>query len=124
MMTIAKFLKRYPLSLLTATAVLILCMMPVPEVQVGLSFADKWAHVALFFALSVILGVEYKRACKKTGQRIVLWLPATILLAFAGLTELLQTYATLTRQGDWLDFAANAIGVGVALFLARLCRLR
>ena len=28
-----------------------------------------------------------------------------------GLLELLQAYATTTRNGDWLDFAANTLGV-------------
>ena len=28
-----------------------------------------------------------------------------------GLLELLQAYATTTRNGDWLDFAANSLGV-------------
>ena len=31
-----------------------------------------------------------------------------------GLLELLQAYATTTRNGDWLDFAANTTGVTLA----------
>ena len=37
----------------------------------------------------------------------------------SGLVELAQAYATTTRHGDWLDFAANSVGVLLAAVLGR-----
>ena len=31
-----------------------------------------------------------------------------------GVLELMQAYCTTTRNGDWLDFAANSTGVTIA----------
>jgi hypothetical protein len=35
-------------------------------------------------------------------------------IALSGIIELLQSYCTEHRGGDWLDFAANSLGVLLA----------
>lgn len=35
----------------------------------------------------------------------------------SGCIELMQAYCTDTRSGDWLDFLANSIGVGLAALI-------
>ena len=44
------------------------------------------------------------------GRKLFLyaWLGPVLM---SGLLELLQKYCTTTRQGEWLDFAANTVGV-------------
>ena len=89
------YLRRYPFSLLT---------------------------VLLITALSL---VEYLRHHRRI-QCSRLFLYAFIApIAMSGLMELLQAYATTYRSGEWLDLAANSIGVclgtaiGYGLFLFR-----
>lgn len=38
-------------------------------------------------------------------------------VAMSGCIELMQAYCTDTRSGDWLDFLANSIGVGLAALI-------
>ena len=40
----------------------------------------------------------------------------------SGVIELLQAYATTTRSGEWLDFAANTLGVCLGNVVGLLMR--
>ena len=43
-------------------------------------------------------------------MKLFLWAWLVPIL-MSGLLELLQEYATSTRNGEWFDFAANSLGV-------------
>ncbi len=63
-----------------------------------------------------VLWIEYLRAhprpIPKGGEATRLFLLAWLApILMSGLLELLQAYATTTRSGEWLDFAANTLGV-------------
>lgn len=106
-------LRHYPFTLLTATAIVVLSLMPAPHVELAedVPLADKWTHMAMYGGLCLIIWVEYLRAhLSIKATRIVrfgvLW-PVTM----GGLLEVMQSTLTTTRSGDVWDFVANTIGV-------------
>lgn len=125
----APYLKRYPLSHFAIAMVIILSLAPLKEMPElpDIKFMDKWVHFVMYGGLCLVIWWEYFRQHKST-----LWLRATIgaiLLPalLGGILELMQEYLTTYRNGDWLDFAANCIGVLLAaligpLILSRVCR--
>ena len=92
--------KCFPLTLLLTGAVWVLCLMPVPETELGdVPMIDKWTHVAMYGVLTLTFAP----------------------IAMSGVLELLQAYCTGgNRSGEWLDFAANTVGVAVGYGLGRL----
>ena len=112
-------MKRYPLSLLAATAIVVVSLIPVPELPIqDVPLYDKWAHFVMYGVLSLIVWWEYRRGHKDInwGKALILALIAPIVLG--GLLELAQSYLTTCRNGDWLDFVANTIGALLGSALA------
>ena len=81
-----------------------------PEVAVN----DKLVHATLFAALAL------------TGDLAGLRWPglAIGLVAYAGISEVLQATLPINRDGDWHDFLADVIGMGVGLAVAQLAMRR
>jgi VanZ family protein len=76
---------------------------------------DKLVHTCMYGGLCFMIWVEYLRS-HRTLHRVKLTLWAVVApIALSGVIELLQAYATTTRSGDWLDFAANTLGVLLAI---------
>ncbi|MBQ9285459.1 MAG: VanZ family protein [Bacteroidaceae bacterium] len=121
------FVIKYPFTLLTTAAIVVLSLMPVPEVPVDIEvpLADKWTHMLMYASLCIILWTEYWRCHRHINllrhlRDKVLYVTALAIvcpLLLGGLMELLQAYATTYRSGDWLDMAANSIGVGIGTVL-------
>ncbi|MCR4920582.1 MAG: VanZ family protein [Bacteroidaceae bacterium] len=111
--------KRYPLTLLVALAIILLSLIPVPEIKPleGVSLLDKWAHMLMYGGLVCIIWWEYLRNHERldTGRLFVCAFLAPILMG--GMLELAQRYLTTCRSGEWLDFAANTTGVVLATLL-------
>ena len=111
-----QFVKKYPLTLLCIAIVWVLSLVPFfPETPFdNVEFADKWTHLVMYGGTCCVLWIEYLRAHPRPqgGARGRLFLFAWLApILMGGLLELLQAYATTTRNGDWLDFAANSLGV-------------
>jgi len=119
----------YPLSLLCVALVWYLCLMiDMPEMPMAdVPFIDKWTHLVMYGGTTSVIWWEYLRH----HRVLVAW--KLFLFAFlgpiamSGVIELLQAYATTTRSGEWLDFAANTLGVclgnTVGLLMRRLKHL-
>lgn len=117
-------MKRYPYTLLTALAICIASIIPVPEVPLKqVPFYDKWVHFLMYGTLSLIAWVEGRRHSAPGAERSVAVVAIVVPVAFGGLMELAQAYLTTSRSGDWLDFAANATGVLLAALLVGLYHL-
>ena len=110
------FIKRYPLSLTIVFAVIYLSFFRPPSIRTSITNIDKLAHLLMYGGLSGIIWIEFIRSHNKFGGSISKgWIAAFICpIAFSGIVELLQEYATRHRSGDWMDFAANTIGVILA----------
>lgn len=111
------YLKQYPFSLLIICAICYLSLCTMPETELDdVPFIDKWVHICMYGGLSGVLWIEYVRAHRSIKFMKAL-LPTVIFpLALSGTMELLQAYCTTTRSGDWLDMAANSIGVILGMF--------
>ena len=115
-------LSQYPFSCCLTLLIWVICVIPVPENPLsGVTLIDKWTHCVLFGGFSLILWIEYHRlhGIGSTWRS----LSCTLLLpiGFGGLVELAQAYCTHgTRSGEWLDFAADAIGVVIVQLICML----
>lgn len=109
--------RKYPFSLLCTAVIWVLSLMKMPEVEVpGVELADKWVHFIMYGGLCGVIWIEYLHCHRRSEYSTVrLFAGAWLLPAImGGVLELLQAYCTATRSGDWLDFAANTIGVTLA----------
>lgn len=119
---ILPFIKRYPLSLACLALVwyLSIWFMPPKELELpSFRFIDKWTHLVMYGGMCSVIWFEYLRhhtTLNKTKLFLLSWL-APILMG--GVIELVQEHCTATRSGEWLDWAADAVGVtlGVAIGL-------
>ncbi|MBP3767121.1 MAG: VanZ family protein [Prevotella sp.] len=124
-----QFVKKYPFSITCFILIWVLSLMPFfPETGLeDVAFIDKWTHLVMYGGTCGVLWMEYLRAHTRpkegkkgtaktpspcAGGRLFLlaWLAPVLM---SGLLELLQEYATTTRSGEWMDFAANSLGVSL-----------
>ena len=114
---VTHLLKCYPVSMLLTAVIWVLCLMPVPDTPLSdVSFADKWMHVAMYLGLCSVVWLEYWQRHQRADKLklfLLAWLAPVLM---SGLIELVQAYCTDgMRSGEWLDFAANATGVTLAV---------
>lgn len=103
-------IKKYPFSTLLYLIVLILSTMPVPETPLSdVPLMDKWTHFVMYGAVGCAAWIDWSKR-KVSGLKLTLWTVAVPML-YGGLMELIQTYCTTYRSGEWMDFVANSCGV-------------
>ncbi len=114
------YVKRYPLSLLVIMAVLYLSFFKPPSVDLPLFPGfDKVVHICMYGGLSGMLWIEFLRSHRKRPlYNHAFWGAVVCPVLLGGFIELLQGYCTAYRSGDWLDFAANSLGVCLATAFA------
>ncbi len=115
--SVKRFLAGFPLSLLAVLCIATASLFPVPEMELmkNLTLADKWAHFVMYVGLTCAIWIDIIRQQQKLTFPKILLLTVALPIAFGGIMELAQAYLTTCRCGDWLDFAANSIGVLIAL---------
>lgn len=118
----------YPVALLCFLLIWYLSFFTPPKTELDdVAFIDKWVHVVMYGGSCLVLWIEHLRHHHLTKQplcrqRLLLWAWVAPIL-MSGLIELLQAYCTGGRRsGDWLDFAANAVGVTGAALVGWLLR--
>ena len=58
-------LRRYPLTILLALAIWVVCLIPVPETPLNeISFIDKWTHFVMYAVLTLVLLYEHRKALR------------------------------------------------------------
>ena len=72
-------------------------------------------HVAAFTALAGLLATGW--------PRLPVWAGALGLMALGGAIELTQGLSIFGREPDWMDMAANGVGVGFGFTLAFAVRI-
>lgn len=120
-----KYLRRYPIALLVAVAIVLLSLLPIPDmkVDVHVPLADKWTHMVMYGVLTLFIWFEYRRSHQKWNTLKLVLLAFLAPIAMGGLLELAQAYLTTCRSGEWLDFVANSIGVCLGCVGGLLIRL-
>jgi hypothetical protein len=109
------YLKKYPLTWLTIFAIIYLSFFKPPQTDMEtIPGIDKLVHTCMYGGLCFLLWIEYLRIHRKIDHRRMLIGGILLPVTLSGIIELLQAYATEHRGGDWLDFAANSLGVVLA----------
>ena len=109
------YLKKYPLTLLTIAVILYLSFFKPPQTDtVQIPGLDKLAHTCMYGGLCFLLWIEYLRIHRSINWRRMFTRGILFPIALSGVIELLQAYCTGHRGGEWLDFAANSLGVILA----------
>lgn len=108
--------KKYPVSWLFIAMIWVLCFIDVPETPLdNVSLIDKWAHIAMYGGTCLVIWLEYLLKHKKLSPMKLLLFAVIAPIVMSGVIEILQAYCTGGRRsGDWMDFAANAVGVILA----------
>ncbi|MCH4148168.1 MAG: VanZ family protein [Prevotella sp.] len=100
----------------------ILCLIPIPDTPLNhVRLIDKWTHIAMYGGLCITIWAEYLHV-NKTMEKGKLFIGGVLLpILMGGLIEIVQAYCTGGRRsGEWLDFAADSIGVIVGLIIGTL----
>ena len=119
-----QMIKKYPISWLLIVTIWVLCFIDVPETPLdNVSLIDKWVHIVMYGGTCSVIWLEYLLKHKKLSPLKLLVFAVIAPIAMSGVIELLQAYCTGGRRsGDWMDFAANTVGVilgaGVGILLA------
>ena len=121
------FIRKYPFSCILIAAIWYLSLFfNAPETPLNnVLLIDKWVHIVMYGGTFTVLWIEYNRQHQQPDYwKLLLW--AFIApIVMSGIIELLQEYCTETRNGDWLDLLANAIGIALAAVIGLiLLRLR
>ena len=126
-----QFIRKYPLSTVLIAAIWVICLVPIPENPLSnISMMDKWTHIVMYFTLSMTIAWERYRNRKKTFQSKEPWTDVALYVwllpvMMGGVVELAQSHCTAgVRNGDWLDFFANASGCTLAVICILLARCR
>lgn len=111
----------FPLTLLCVALTWYLCLIRTTNMHLPtFDGFDKCVHVCMYLGTCSVFWVEYFRSHRQ-ASRIALCLVAVVApILMSGIIELAQEYCTTCRTGDWFDFAANSLGVLLALALSPL----
>lgn len=115
------YIKKYPFSFAFILLVIYLSFFKPPSLpEIGkIPHLDKVVHAGMYFVMSFLLWWEFLRSHKKGDKIWYAWVGAFLCpVLFGGAVELLQTYLTAYRGGDWMDFLANTTGATSASLLA------
>ena len=109
------YLKKYPLTWLVIAAILYLSFFKPPQTDMEeIPGIDKLVHICMYGGLCFILWIEYLRS-HRTIHRLKMFMGGILFpILFSGAIELMQSYCTEHRGGDWLDLVANTTGVILA----------
>lgn len=112
-----KKVRKHPVSLTLVVIIWVVCLIPIPENPLShVALIDKWTHFGMYGMLCLIIWLE--RLFIRNGSSLSFpsslgnWCVCLLLpMLMGGLVELAQANLTTCRSGEWLDFAANSIGV-------------
>lgn len=112
------YLKKYPLTLLTIAVIFYLSFFKPPQTDMEtIPGIDKLVHTCMYGGLCFLLWIEYLRIHRNINRLRMLIGGIILPILLSGAIELMQTYCTEHRGGDWIDFAANSLGVILAAFV-------
>ena len=117
------FIRRYPLSIAIIMLVTFLSLFKPPSTDLDkVPGIDKLVHTGMYFVMAGLLWWEFFRGRRQTGAPMWHgWVGALICpLIYGGVVELIQECCTDYRGGEWLDFAANSMGVILAALAAKI----
>lgn len=110
------YIRTYPLSIITIIVIWYLSFFTPPQTELNnVPFIDKIVHICMYGGLTMVIWFEYLRLHKFIVWKKLITGGIILPIFMSGCIELLQAACTDNRSGDWLDFLANSLGVGLAL---------
>lgn len=98
-------------------AIFILTHIPVPDLARRSGMSDKTMHLLAYFVLTFLLWYAVSPYEKVNWARRKVWTLFAALTVYAAVDEFLQGLGFVNRSADVIDFAANLLGVIIALGL-------
>lgn len=109
------YLKKYPLTLLIVVVIFYLSFFKPPQTDMEeIPGLDKLVHICMYGGLCLLLWIEYLRIHPTVNRKRMFWGGILLPAILSGSIELMQSSLTEHRGGDWLDLAANVIGIILA----------
>lgn len=116
-------LRKFPFTFICIVLIWYLCLFRTSSMRIGMFDGfDKWVHITMYLGSCAVFWVEYFRSGLHWERTRQLLLAVLLPIAMSGLVELAQDKLTTYRSADWLDFAANSLGVALALAARPLWR--
>ncbi len=120
-----KYLKKFPLTAVCLVVIWYLCFFTPPKTSLDkVPLMDKWTHCIMYAGITGVFWFEYWRSTLKGFEilrKMQLFIAIICPILMSGLIELLQAYCTGGRRsGEWLDVAANTIGVFLGFFIGNV----
>ena len=109
-----RYFSRYPLTWTLVLIIFYICLTPIPETPVDdVPGIDKLVHTGMYGLLCLVIWGERLRQRRLRPLNMGHCFVGAFVLpvVMSGIIELLQSYATTCRNGDWWDMAANTLGV-------------
>ena len=117
-----QIIKKYPFSLVCLSLVWYLSIWFLPPDYIELpsiNFLDKWTHFVMYGGTCSVIWIEYLRSHNSLNWHKLLIFAWLLPALMGGLIEIVQENCTTNRSGEWLDFAADAVGctlgIGIGL---------
>lgn len=121
----SRFFRTYWPSLIVVAVIIYATWIPRPIPTQSLPMIphiDKLLHAVMFGGLAGALMFDYHRVCINAGRRPLTWkvvfTMAAIAAAFGLFDEIVQGWLKNGRPSEMLDWAADCVGVIVAVFTA------
>ena len=107
------FVRNYPISCVLIAVIWYLSLFfKAPETPLdNILLIDKWVHLVMYGGTCGVLWIEYLRQHDRPNYKKLFFWAWLAPILMSGVIELLQEFCTETRNGDWIDLTANAIGV-------------
>lgn len=109
------YLRKYPLTWTVIAVILYLSFFKPPQTDMEeIPGIDKIAHICMYGGLCFLQWIEYLRIHSTIHWKKIISGAIVFPIALSGCIELVQTYCTEHRGGEWMDFAANTTGILLA----------
>ena len=118
--------RKYPFSACLIAVIWFLSLMPYfPETPLDdVVLIDKWVHILMYGLTFTTVWIGYTFKHRKADYEKLFFWAWLAPVAMSGILEILQEYCTGgCRNGDWLDFAANSVGVTIAAVIGLVITL-
>lgn len=85
---------------------------------------DKLIHIALFAGLGFLLIIGLRKQYPEYPERYIYSIVAGIGMLMAFLTEMLQCYLPIKRDGNLFDAIADVVGILVGFLIFHLLKIK
>ncbi len=91
-----QYLRRYPYTILLAVAIVLLSLLPIPDITVAedVPLFDKWTHMVMYGVMTLVIWFEYRRTHQKYNAKRLFIFAFLAPIAMGGTLELMQAYLT------------------------------